>query len=127
MLWDIIRYENFDVASPYNREAAYWVKLQQADIFPVDSRPLRDRVAGLAPVNGHRKPPIVAQPARRGWIRQLAPNRRPKSWRPKSWKRWRPTSCTSSSSHDRSRAVAQASGSVSSCSLTTPIAIPDCG
>ena len=65
MLWDIIRYENFDVASPYNREAAYWVKLQPSDSFPVDGRPLRDRVAGLAPVNGHRKPPIVAQPTRR--------------------------------------------------------------
>jgi len=63
MLWDIVRYENFDVASPYNREAAYWVKLQRPEVFPVDVRPLRDRVAGLAPHDRPRKPPIVAQPA----------------------------------------------------------------
>jgi hypothetical protein len=62
MLWDVVRYANFDVGSPYNREAAYWARNQAAAAFPVDVRPLRDRVAGVAPANGCRKPPIVAQP-----------------------------------------------------------------
>jgi ubiquitin-protein ligase len=48
MLWDMIRYENFDVASPYNREAAGWVNEQVALRMPLDGRPLRDRVAAQA-------------------------------------------------------------------------------
>lgn len=43
MLWDMIRYQNFDVESPYNREAATWVKTQNTYIFPLDRRPIRDR------------------------------------------------------------------------------------
>ncbi|MBP89029.1 MAG: hypothetical protein CMJ64_20330 [Planctomycetaceae bacterium] len=63
MLWDIIRYQNFDVESPYNREAALWAKTQRTYRLPVDERPLRDRIAGLArEVNGH-KPPITKAPA----------------------------------------------------------------
>jgi hypothetical protein len=42
MLWDMIRYENYDVNSPYNREAALWAKMQQTFPFPLDRRPLRD-------------------------------------------------------------------------------------
>ena len=63
MLWDMIRYRNFDVESPYNREAALWAKTQRSYRLPVDTRPLRDRVAGLAPKghNGHR-PPVTAIP-----------------------------------------------------------------
>jgi hypothetical protein len=45
MLWDMIRYANFDIKSPYNREAAQWVRIQTDYIFPLDPRPLRDRVA----------------------------------------------------------------------------------
>ena len=41
MLWDMIRYENYDVESPYNREAAQWARTQTAHTFPVDPRPLR--------------------------------------------------------------------------------------
>lgn len=48
MLWDMIRYENFDVDSPYNREAALWVKEQTTYSFPVDSRPIRDKLAKSA-------------------------------------------------------------------------------
>ncbi len=29
MLWDMIRYQNFDSESPYNREAALWAKFQK--------------------------------------------------------------------------------------------------
>lgn len=50
MLWDMIRYRNFDVDSPYNREAAAWAKTQTRFQFPIDPRPLRDRVAaGMKP------------------------------------------------------------------------------
>ena len=63
MLWDMVRYQNFDVESPYNREAALWAKTQRNYRLPLDERPLRDRVAGMAPkaTNGH-KPPITEAP-----------------------------------------------------------------
>ena len=49
MLWDMIRYENYDETSPYNREAAGWAKNQTDLPLPVDPRPLRDKLAGVAP------------------------------------------------------------------------------
>lgn len=45
MLWDMIRYRNFDIESPYNREAAVWTKNQTMYGFPVDDRPLRNLVS----------------------------------------------------------------------------------
>jgi ubiquitin-protein ligase len=46
MLWDMVRYHNYDIRSPYNRDAALWVANQVAILFPTDPRPLRDlRVA----------------------------------------------------------------------------------
>lgn len=45
MLWDMIRFENFDEKSPYNREAAAWAKNQTFFRLPIDSRPLRDKLA----------------------------------------------------------------------------------
>jgi hypothetical protein len=45
MLWDMVRYENFDETSPYNREAAAWAKNQTFFRLPIDSRPLRDKLA----------------------------------------------------------------------------------
>lgn len=45
MLWDMIRYANYDPNSPYNREAAIWAKGQTDYQFPLDPRPIRDRVA----------------------------------------------------------------------------------
>lgn len=45
MLWDMIRYENYDVNSPYNREAAHWAKTQQRYRLPLDDRSIRDKVA----------------------------------------------------------------------------------
>lgn len=44
MLWEMVRYANFDVKSPYNREAAYWARSQNQFRLPVDPRSLRDRV-----------------------------------------------------------------------------------
>ncbi len=51
MLWDMIRYANFDVESPYNREAALWAKSQTIFRLPVDGRSIRDRVANAARTN----------------------------------------------------------------------------
>jgi len=45
MLWDMIRYRNYDVNSPYNRDAANWARLQNDFRLPIDNRPIRDRVA----------------------------------------------------------------------------------
>ncbi len=45
MLWDMIRYENFDVTSPYNRDASDWAKAQKQYKFPIDPRPIRDKLA----------------------------------------------------------------------------------
>jgi ubiquitin-protein ligase len=42
MLWDMARYHNYDIRSPYNRDAALWVANQTAILFPTDPRPLRD-------------------------------------------------------------------------------------
>ena len=44
MLWDMIRYANFDVDSPYNREAAQWVRTQADCTLPLDHRPIRDKL-----------------------------------------------------------------------------------
>jgi len=49
MLWDMIRYQNYDIESPYNREAAAWVRTQTTYRFPVDERPLRDKLARQTP------------------------------------------------------------------------------
>ncbi len=48
MLWDMVRYANFDVDSPYNREAANWARSMEKMRFPLDTRPLRDITAGQA-------------------------------------------------------------------------------
>ena len=58
MLWDMIRYENFDEESPYNREAAIWVQSQEDFRIPLDVRPLRDRV-GSGKVRHGSKPPVM--------------------------------------------------------------------
>ncbi len=52
MLWDMIRYENFDIESPYNREAALWAKTQKEFPFPIDRRSIRDRVVNAGSLSG---------------------------------------------------------------------------
>ena len=47
MLWDMARYQNYDIRSPYNREAAQWAANQTTFRFPMDHRPLRDARAAL--------------------------------------------------------------------------------
>lgn len=51
MLWDMLRYHNYDIRSPYNREAALWVAQQQSIRFPTDARSLRDLRAALGRVD----------------------------------------------------------------------------
>ncbi len=43
MLWDMIRYKNFDPQSPYNRDAAMWAVHQTDFELPIDRRPVRDQ------------------------------------------------------------------------------------
>jgi ubiquitin-protein ligase len=50
MLWDMARYHNYDIRSPYNREAALWVANQSTFVFPMDVRPVRDLRAALGRV-----------------------------------------------------------------------------
>lgn len=45
MLWDMVRLANYDEKSPYNREAAGWIKQQTSHPLPLDGRPLRDKLA----------------------------------------------------------------------------------
>ncbi len=47
MLWDMARYHNYDIRSPYNRDAALWVSSQTTFLFPTDPRPLRDLRAAM--------------------------------------------------------------------------------
>jgi ubiquitin-protein ligase len=58
MLWDMIRYKNFDTESPYNREAASWAKQQTEVQFPLDRRSLRDRIA----IEQHPQSPSRSSP-----------------------------------------------------------------
>jgi len=50
MLWDMARYHNYDIRSPYNRDAALWVANQTTHVFPTDTRALRDRRIALGRV-----------------------------------------------------------------------------
>lgn len=43
MLWDMARFHNYDIRSPYNRDAALWAANQSSFAFPLDVRSLRDR------------------------------------------------------------------------------------
>ena len=61
MLWDMIRYQNFDVESPYNRDAALWAKVQTGFGLPIDKRSIRDKVCGAAPTT-YTRPPLSESP-----------------------------------------------------------------
>ena len=49
MLWEMIRYRNFDIQSPYNREAALWARDQRKYTFPLDDRHIRNLVNNPEP------------------------------------------------------------------------------
>ncbi len=44
MLWDMVRYANFDPRSAYNYAAGRWSESQSEFEFPLDRRSLRDRI-----------------------------------------------------------------------------------
>jgi ubiquitin-protein ligase len=66
MLWDMARYHNYDIRSPYNRDAALWAANQSTYAFPTDTRSLRDRrvaqgriESSSRPAPGPAAPPLV--------------------------------------------------------------------
>jgi len=66
MLWDMVRYHNYDIRSPYNRDAALWVAQQQTIRFPTDDRPLRDLRAALGRVGATPEGSDASRPAKAG-------------------------------------------------------------
>jgi ubiquitin-protein ligase len=63
MLWDMARYHNYDIRSPYNREAALWVANQTSYLFPLDLRALRDLRVALGRVESEPKVQPRPEPA----------------------------------------------------------------
>ena len=72
MLWDMIRFKNFDTESPYNREAALWAKNQQEFEFPIDPRSVRDRITGELRATKARAEVVVTRVSDR--TKQQTPN-----------------------------------------------------
>jgi len=66
MLWDMARFHNYDIRSPYNREAALWAANQSAFLFPLDTRPLRDLRAALGRIAPEPGPTPDSKPAATG-------------------------------------------------------------
>jgi ubiquitin-protein ligase len=71
MLWDMIRYKNFDIASPYNRQAALWAQSQTHFSFPVDGRPIRNLIAEPKPGASAGSNPNSHQPSPTHWTQRL--------------------------------------------------------
>jgi ubiquitin-protein ligase len=63
MLWDMARYHNYDIRSPYNRDAALWAANQSTYAFPTDTRPLRDRRVALGRIESAPAPVPFPRPA----------------------------------------------------------------
>ncbi len=59
MLWDMARYFNYDIRSPYNRDAALWAANQSTFTFPTDSRPLRDLREARGRIESHPADPTL--------------------------------------------------------------------
>jgi ubiquitin-protein ligase len=66
MLWDMVRFANYDTESPYNYRAAQWAKSQTQFEFPLDPRPLRDKAVQTLGSNVIRmapsSPPAASKP-----------------------------------------------------------------
>lgn len=65
MLWDMLRFANYDTRSPFNQQAATWLRKQREYQFPLDHRELRDAPQSVAkavsPPDKADSPPL-AQP-----------------------------------------------------------------
>ncbi len=66
MLWDMARYQNYDIRSPYNRDAALWVASQTKFLFPMDPRPLRDVRIAMGRVESAAHPEACSTDAAHG-------------------------------------------------------------
>lgn len=65
MLWDMVRYANFDPKSAYNYAAGRWSETQTQFELPVDKRTLRDRLGRTVGENVIRfSEPSKVEPAR---------------------------------------------------------------
>ncbi len=78
MLWDMVRYSNYDPKSAYNYAAGRWSETQRQFDFPIDPRTIRDKVARIEgnnvislnlkgkeappPAPAREAPPIVKPP-----------------------------------------------------------------
>jgi ubiquitin-protein ligase len=71
MLWDMARYHNYDIRSPYNRDAALWVANQTTILFPTDPRSIRDLRAARGRLEsedlGDDQKPRIEAGRRSGW------------------------------------------------------------
>ncbi len=62
MLWDMARYQNYDIRSPYNRDAALWAANQTTFKFPLDGRALRDKRVALGRTEHPAEAAVVPKP-----------------------------------------------------------------
>jgi ubiquitin-protein ligase len=79
MLWDMARYHNYDVRSPYNREAALWAANQTGFQFPIDARPLRNSRVALGRVESEAVSPAPVAPVAPAAPPEKAPSSEPQS------------------------------------------------
>lgn len=77
MLWDMVRFANYDTESPYNYRAAQWAKSQTQFEFPLDPRPLRDKAVQTLGSNVIRMAPSGPVPAKPKDVVPAAPPARP--------------------------------------------------
>jgi ubiquitin-protein ligase len=67
MLWEMLRYANYDTRNPFNPAAAAWARKQAPGTFPLDPRFLRDRLsAARPPRGGESRPGDAGYPRRQG-------------------------------------------------------------
>lgn len=64
MLWDMLRFANYDTRSPFNQQAANWLRGQREYRFPLDQRELRDcpQVVSAVIVGENTSLPTTNQP-----------------------------------------------------------------
>jgi hypothetical protein len=79
MLWDMIRYKNFDPESPYNRQAALWAKQHSSSRFPIDPRPIRNKVAQGTVANNAPTPTPSSVRSITSTLNSLFPSRQTQS------------------------------------------------
>lgn len=63
MLWDMARFQNYDIRSPYNRDAALWAAHQTAIPFPTDPRSIRDLREAQGRIDRAEAPAPALSPA----------------------------------------------------------------